>query len=446
MRTVLFVIFMWSVSLASAQGVADYDYIPDYTFEEVEDRISCIESEIPLHFNEKVKGFVDYFTIRDRPYTRQILNKTSLYFPLFESVFEKYGLPDELKYLAVVESGLRANAISHANAVGLWQFVSGTGRMYGLSNDWYLDERMDPYEATDAAARHLRDLYDMFDDWELALAAYNCGPGNVRKAIRRSGYKKSFWEIYRYLPRETRSYVPQFVAVCYALNYAPEHNLFPDNLSFTPEFDTVMVSQYFHLETFANQLNVCLDDLLALNPNIKRGAIPEGTKNFPLKVPLQLKKKIEENRIVLYDTVGKVGREQLDYLARNTPGSTYGRIKQVYRVRSGDVLGTIAQKYHVRISDLRAWNNLNGNLIRVGQYLKIWVLPTYSSSTKDLYASNARTKSSVSYEGKSIYNVRPGDTLWEIAKDHQFSIEKLKQMNNLQSNTIKPGQRLIISD
>ncbi len=446
MRTVLFVIFMWSVSLASAQGVADYDYIPDYTFEEVEDRISCIESEIPLHFNEKVKGFVDYFTIRDRPYTRQILNKTSLYFPLFESVFEKYGLPDELKYLAVVESGLRANAISHANAVGLWQFVSGTGRMYGLSNDWYLDERMDPYEATDAAARHLRDLYDMFDDWELALAAYNCGPGNVRKAIRRSGYKKSFWEIYRYLPRETRSYVPQFVAVCYALNYAPEHNLFPDNLSFTPEFDTVMVSQYFHLETFANQLNVCLDDLLALNPNIKRGAIPEGTKNFPLKVPLQLKKKIEENRIVLYDTAGKVGREQLDYLARNTPGSTYGRIKQVYRVRSGDVLGTIAQKYHVRISDLRAWNNLNGNLIRVGQYLKIWVLPTYSSSTKDLYASNARTKSSVSYEGKSIYNVRPGDTLWEIAKDHQFSIEKLKQMNNLQSNTIKPGQRLIISD
>ncbi len=159
---------------------------------EVADRISCIESEVSLEYNEKVKSFIDYFTVRDRPYTQEVLNKTALFFPIFEETLAKYNLPDELKFLSIVESGLRPNAISRANAVGLWQFMSSTGKMYGLNNDWYLDDRMDPYASTDAAARHLRDLYSMFDDWELALAAYNCGPGNVRKAIRRSGYKKNF--------------------------------------------------------------------------------------------------------------------------------------------------------------------------------------------------------------------------------------------------------------
>jgi len=444
MRILFLTILSLSFTAGAQQVSQQYDYIPDASYEEIADRIECIESEIPLHFNERVKAFIDYFTIRDRPYTREVMSRLDLFFPMFERAFEKYGVPAELKYLSIVESGLRPNAISRANAVGLWQFVSGTGRMYGLHNDWYLDDRMDPLEATDAAARHLRDLYSMFDDWELALAAYNCGPGNVRKAIRRSGYKKTFWEIYPYLPRETRSYVPQFVAVCYTINYAAEHNLFPERRDLQPDFDTLMVNQYFHLETFANQLNLCLDDLLELNPGIKRGALPEGTKNYALRVPLDLKEQVVQNRTFLYDTSSKVGREQLDYLARNTPGSTYGRVKQVYRVRSGDVLGTIAQRYHVRVSDIREWNNIHGSMIRVGQYLRIWVLPTYSSQTKDLYASSARTTVSASATGK-VHYVQPGDTLWEISNRSGVSIEKLKQINNLKSNTIKPGQQLIIS-
>ncbi len=427
----------------------NYDALPDVTYEEIEDRMACLEKTIPLVFNDRVRSFVDYFTIKNREYTVDVLNRKDRYFEIFEPILAKYNMPDELKYLAIVESGLRTNAISRANAVGPWQFISSTGKMYGLKGNWYVDDRMDPYKATDAAARHLQDLYNMFDDWELAMAAYNCGPGNVRKAIRRSGYKKRFWEIYRYLPRETRGYVPQFVAMVYVMNNAELHNLYPTQVEYQMEFDTVMVSQYFHLETFANQLDVCLDDLLSLNPDIKRGALPEGTRDYALKVPVELKDTIVANRSFLYDTASKVGKKELAYLARNTPGSTYGRQKQVYRVRSGDVLGTIARKYHVRISDIKKWNNLRSNLIRVGQRLAIWVLPTYNSQTKNLYATTARTNGARSstqpdLTGKKVYHVKSGDTLWSISQSTNQSIESLKERNQLKSNTIQPGQALII--
>ena len=374
-----------STCLVAQEELLAVDFIPDNTHDEVADRISCMEGEIPLNFNQRVMAFVDYFSIRDREYTRNIVRIKEQYFPIFSEILEKHGLPDELKYLSIVESGLRPNAISHANAVGLWQFISSTGKMYGLGHSWYIDERMDPWEATDAACRHLKDLYRMFDSWELALAAYNCGPGNVRKAIRRSGYKREFWEIYRYLPRETRSYVPQFVAITYLFNHLDLHNFSEEPDQFTPEWDTIMVSQYFHLETFGNQVNECVEDLLQLNPQIKRGALPEGTRNFALRIPADLKEEVVANRTFLYDTASKVGKAELEYLARNTPGSTYGKTRIVYRVRSGDVLGTIANRYHVRISDLRAWNGINGSMIRIGQRLNIWVLPSYNEQTKQLY-------------------------------------------------------------
>ena len=431
------------------------EVIPDNTYDEIADRMSCIEKEVPLVFNERVKAFIDYFAIKDREYTRDIIRKKELYFPLFSETLARHKMPDELKYLAIVESGLRPNAISRANAVGLWQFISSTGKMYGLHSNWYIDDRMDPEEATDAAARHLRDLYRMFDSWELALAAYNCGPGNVRKAIRRSGYKRDFWDIYRYLPRETRSYVPQFVAITYLFNHLEEHGFEEQPEIFYPEMDTIMISQYFHVETFCNQLGLCLDDMLLWNPQIKRGALPEGTKNFALKVPVEWKDEIVANRLQLYDTASKVGKKHLEYLARNTPGSTYGRQRLYYRVRSGDVLGKIARQYGVRVSDIRSWNRLRGNLIRVGQRLSIWVLPTYNSKTKNLYASSASAPKSkpqskslpnppTSITGSKTYTVKYGDSLWSISKSNNTSIEKLKQVNRLTSNTIKPGQSLVI--
>lgn len=441
------------IALASkGQEFALTEVMPDNTYDEMADRISCIENEVPLHFNERVKAFIEYFAVKDRNYTRDIILRKELYFPIFSETLAKYDMPDELKYLSIVESGLRPNAISRANAVGLWQFISSTGKMYGLHSDWYVDDRMDPYEATDAAARHLRDLYNMFDSWELALAAYNCGPGNVRKAIRRSGYKKEFWEIYRYLPRETRSYVPQFVAITYLFNHLDEHGFVEKPEHFAPVMDTVMVSQYFHLETFSNQLGLCLDDMLMWNPQIKRGALPEGTKNFTLRIPAEWKDSIISKRVALYDTASKVGKEHLDYLARNTPGSTYGRQRVYYKVRSGDVLGKIAGQYGVRVSDIRTWNRLSGNMIRIGQTLSIWVLPSYSSSTKDLYTSNRAASTNAAVEKKSsaasaagtLYTVRSGDSLWSISKNNNTTIEKLKQANKLASNTIKPGQSLLI--
>lgn len=428
------------------------EVIPDNTYAEIADRISCIQKDVPLVFNERVKAFVDYFAIKDRAYTRDIILKKERYFPIFSEALARYNMPDELKYLAIVESGLRPNAVSRANAVGLWQFISSTGKMYGLHSNWYVDDRMDPEESSDAAARHLRDLYRMFNSWELALAAYNCGPGNVRKAIRRSGYKRKFWEIYRYLPRETRSYVPQYVAITYLFNHLHEHGFSAQPEQFHPELDTILISQYFHVETFCNQAGLCLDDVLAWNPQIKRGALPEGTRNFGLKIPSDMKEGIVAKRSFLYDTASKVGKKQLEYLARNMPGSVYGRKKLVYRVKGGDVLGTIARQYGVRISDIRSWNGIRGNLIRVGQRLNIWVLPAYNSQTKKLYIASAASKpvsEKVVPKAPSIsagrrYVVQSGDSLWSISMSNNTSIEKLKKVNQLTSNVIKPGQSLVI--
>lgn len=451
----LFLVLLTCTFLFGQEAVEHEDIQIDTPYDLIEDRLSCIQQDIPLNFNNNVRAFIDYFTIRNREYTKSVIEKRDRFFPIFEEILAENKMPDELKYLSVVESGLRANAISRVGAGGLWQFMPSTGKMYRLQQSWYIDERMDPYKATQAACRYLKELYNMFDDWELALAAYNTGPGNVRRAIRRSGYKKSFWEIYRYLPRETRSYLPQFVAVLYTLNHLDEHNFVEHELAmeYNPEHDTIHVSSYFHLQTFADQLNLCVEDLITLNPQIIRGAIPEGTKAYPLKVPQDLKVQIDSSRAFLLDTASKVGKKELEYLARNTPGSTYGRTKQIYRVRSGDVLGTIASQYHVRVSDIRKWNNLNSNLIRVGQRLNIWVLPYYNGSTKSNYVVQNLPSSAPKTTAEepeliagNTYLVKYGDSLWSISKKFDnLSIEKLKKLNNLTSSRINPGQKLRIS-
>ena len=206
----------------------EYEYIPaEETPELVADRLACLQQTIPLNYTSNIQGFINFFTIRNREYTRLMLRRKDIYFPLFEEQLAKYNLPEELKYLSIIESGLNPRAVSRASAVGLWQFMSYTGRYFNLQHDWYFDDRMDPEKSTQAACRYLSQLYSMFHNWELALAAYNSGPGTVKRAIRRSGYKRTFWEIYNYLPRETRSYVPQFVAIIYAMNYANSSRICP---------------------------------------------------------------------------------------------------------------------------------------------------------------------------------------------------------------------------
>lgn len=418
---------------------ADLEYIPgDDSPSLIRDRLACIEGDIPLHYNERVHAFINYFTVKDRDYTRLMMRRKNLYFPIFERQLAKYGLPDELKYLSIIESALNPRAVSRVSAVGLWQFMSATGRFYGLHQDWYLDERMDPEKATDAACRYLRDLHRMFNDWELALAAYNTGPGNVRRAIRRSGYKKTFWEIYNYLPRETRSYVPQFVAMIYTLNYLDQHNFIDEGQEMLMAADTMVVSRYLHFETFAKLTGVCLDDLQKLNPSVKHNALPDATKPYLIYVPVLAKEQLEQNRLAILDSASKVGKKELEMLARNTPGSTYGRDRVVYKVRSGDVLGSIALRYHVRVSDIKKWNNLRSNTIRIGQRLNIWLKPSQAGTF-------ASAKTPTAIPDSKTYVVQPGDTLWDISRKFDgLTIEKLKSLNNLTSNKIHAGQKLVL--
>jgi len=412
----------------------------------VADRLGCLEQIIPLTYNNKVHAFIEYFTVRDREYTKSMLRRKDLYFPLFEKKLKEYNLPDELKYLSIIESALNPRAYSVAHAVGLWQFMSGTGRYLGLNNDWALDDRMDPEKATDAACRYLSQLYSIFHDWHLALAAYNSGPGTVRWAIRRSGYKKTFWEVYNYLPRETRSYVPQYIAIIYAINYAAEHNLYDDSREEIMRNDTLLVSKFFHFDTFSKLTGTCAEDLQYLNPTVKRNAIPEDGETRVIRVPQNAKEVLAQNRIAILDSVAN-GKKDWEATAKKISDNTYGRDRSVYYVRYGDVLGTIAQRFGVSVTNLKAWNNLRSNVIRTGQRLTIWVAPaaTQVPAKQTSAATPAAPSTSFLLDGGKTYIVQPGDTLWDISKKLQgVTIEKIKSLNNLKSSKLQPGQKLIV--
>ena len=450
MRLFFYFLIFFTTVVALAQADKEelyvYDYIPDVSDSLMEARLKAIEGEIPLHFNAEVKKYINFYTISRRDYARRMLNRSSKYFPLFEEYLERNNMPDELKYLSVVESGLNANAVSHAAAVGLWQFIYRTGRAYNLNSSWYIDDRIDPDRSTQAACDFFGYLNGYFGDWELALAGYNSGPGRVNRAIRYADGQRDFASIYKYLPNETKAYVPKFVAVTYVFNYAEEHNLYPDAPEFLPEYDTIHVSQYMHLETLSDQIKLCPEDLEALNPQIKHGAIPSTAKNYPLKIPIEYKDFIVQNRIELYDSASRVGQAELEKMAQNEIGAVAGRDRVVYTVKSGDVLGVIAERYHVRVSDIKKWNRLKGPMIRIGQKLKIWVLPKYKNAAKTKsVVAKTKTQLPSPKSGQKTHFVKNGDTLWDIGLDNKISIEKLKKLNNLSTNNIKPGQILIVS-
>lgn len=429
------------------QGILILDeYIPEIEYDQVAERISYINSSIPLSFNPKVFYFCEYYAQRDRAYVKKLLKRVNLYFPIFEKYLAKHNLPDELKYLTLFESGLNPRAKSRAGAVGLWQFMPATGRWLKLDQDWYIDERMDPEKATEAACLYLKDLYRQFGDWELALSAYNAGPGNVRKAIRRSGGLRDFWKIYPKLPRETRNYVPQFVAVNYIMNYLDVHNFVQDEYAFPLKSQPVSVSQFLNLEILAKELNVCLEDLELLNPAMKRNAVPEDAQDFTVNIPIDKYDYFQDYRGEILAACEASGQEELKKLSRNAPGSTYGRTLVYHRIRSGEVLGSIARRYSVRVSDLRTWNNIRGNMIRAGKRLKVYQAPTHQrlghlAVNENPDESGSAVVSSDKTNG-SIYRVRRGDTLWSISKSNGVSVGNLKNLNNLRSNKIKVGQEL----
>jgi membrane-bound lytic murein transglycosylase D len=430
-----------------------YDFIPDASYELIADRISCIKSEVPLTLNAQVKGFIDYFTIRDRNYTRMVLRRQHLYFPLFEKYLKKHGMPDELKYLAVVESGLNTRAVSRAGAVGLWQFMPATGRSFKLYQDAYIDDRMDPEKATEAACLYLKELYNMFNDWELALASYNAGPGNIRKAIRKAGGKKNFWAIYNYIPRETRAYVPQFVALTYVMNYPHEHNFWEQDYEYFMAHDTVHL-QGTDLELLASQLNICHEDIQKLNPSIKKNILP-GNRQVAIKLPTHVISTFAENRVAILDSAKVKPEVEKMVVASQTTTvqkTTTTQEKIIYKVKRGDALGSIASKHNVSLDQLRSWNNIKGSKILVGQNLVIWVNKTTTTPVGKPTVAQAKPAASPQAQANTSNNinvkyhqVQPGDTLWKISQRYEgLTVDKIKKLNNLKDNNIKVGQKLVI--
>lgn len=414
-----------------------YEYIPDFTYEEVNQRIKAMKSDMPFELNDKIFSFIQYFTVRNRDYTKMVLARKEKFFPLFEETLLKHEMPTEIQYLAIVESGLDPQIKSRVGAMGLWQFMPATGKMYGMNVNADVDDRMDPELSTDAAAKYLKSLYRMFGDWEVAMAAYNCGPGNVRKAIKRSGGKKTFWGIYNYLPKETRSYVPQVQAFLYLLNHLEEHNFSLEEPTYPIEYEKFRFDRALSLDKLSELTDICLKDLEELNPSVKNLTIPVSNRSMEVKIPRVKASFLKENLAWISDSLGN---QPAVLLASNTSATIIPVEKAVtnttnritYKVKSGDVLGSIASRHGVSVSQVKDWNNLNSNLIKVGQILYI-----HSDKPANMTTLAENT-------GQRTYTVRPGDSLWIISQKHSLSVEQIKRLNNLNSNNIKPGQKLII--
>ncbi len=419
-----------------------YEYIPDFTYEEVAKRIENMESEMDFELNDRIFSFIQYFTVRNREYMKMVLARKEQYFPMYEETMKDYGMPVEIQHLSIIESGLDPKIKSHMGAMGLWQFMPATGREYGMEVNPDIDDRMDPEKSTKAAAKYLKALYKMFGNWEVALAAYNCGPGNVRKAIRHSGGKNTFWGIYDYLPKETRSYVPQFQAMLYILNHLEEHNLHLEEPSYPMEYEQLNFDKTFQLKTLASLTEVCLKDLEKLNPSIKQGRVPESHRSMSIRIPKSKAFFIKENLAWISDSLSKAApilvasTSQVETATKgSSPQQTTSRI--AYKVKSGDAIGTIASRHGVTLTQIKQWNNLSSNLIKEGQILIIHSNSNLSSSKTIALNSDNPTSS-------KTYTVRPGDSLWMISQKHSLSIEQIKRLNNLNTTQIKPGQRLIV--
>jgi membrane-bound lytic murein transglycosylase D len=426
-----------------------FEYIPDFTYEQVARRVRAMDTGMSFELNERIFSFINYFTVRNREYTKMVLKRKDTYFPLFEETLAQYDMPDDIKFLAIIESGLNPRAKSRVGAMGLWQFMPATGKMYNLHVNYDIDDRMDPELSTEAAVKYLKSLYRMFGNWEMALAAYNCGPGNVRKAISRSGGKRTFWEIYNYLPKETRSYVPQFQAMMYVFHYAEEHNFILEDPSYPLVFDRIKFNQALDLEQLASISGICIEDLEELNPSIKNRLLPSSHQHYAIRIPKAKSDFIAENKDSFVDAVKLTSERtsELRLASNQGPSNRAASIPTVgggerisYRVKSGDALGKIAQMHGTSVENLKAWNNLSSNLIKVGQTLYIY---SGKPNTSNSLAQNSATTSPTS-DGK-YYTVQPGDSLWLISKKlNGLTVEQIKQMNNLNSNQIKPGQKLII--
>lgn len=375
-NTLDYMLQSWVIQRANSSNCRSSNDIVSVSDSVYKLRLSKMPYLMEMPFNTAVRSFIDLYTVRKRRQVEYMLGMSNYYFPIFEQVLGANNLPLELKYLSIIESALNTTIVSRMGAAGLWQLMIGTGRMYGLEINSLVDERLSPIKATNAAAHFLKDLYSIYGDWNLVIASYNCGPGNVNKAIRRSGGKRDYWAIYPFLPKETRGYVPIFIAANYSLHYASEHNLCPAVVNMPSLTDTVMIHQRIHLEQVASVLNLPIEEVRLLNPQYRKDIIPGNIKPYALCLPLNYANTFIDkiNEVISYkaDELINNRRSEIEILQAATTITPGGSGRVIYhKVKSGQSLGVIAAKYGISVSKLKKWNGIRGSNIRPGLRLKI---------------------------------------------------------------------------
>jgi len=431
-----------------------YDSVTEMSFESVEypelptdtlkARLEALSSKTPFNveYNPSLESVIKSYLKNRRELLERLMGLSEFYFPMFEKELDKYDIPLELKYLAVIESALKPRAKSRVGATGLWQFMFATGKMYGLNVSSYVDERSDPIKSTDAASKYLAKLYEIFGDWDLALAAYNSGPGNVTKAIRRSGGYQNYWNIRPFLPRETAGYLPAFLATMYIFEYAEEHGFKKQKPDFRyMETDTILIKQMITLDQVSELLDVPIEELQFLNPSYKLDIIPyiKG-EDYVLRLPRHAIGKFVNNEEIIYAYV----KSEFDKREKPLPQFFDSDTKTVYRVKSGDYLGKIARIYGVRVSQIKQWNGLRSNNISIGQRLTIY--PRNPSANLSLPQQNTKPKT-VEVNGKTTYKVQKGDSLWSISQKFPgVSVQNIKDWNDISGTKLTVGMTLIVSN
>jgi membrane-bound lytic murein transglycosylase D len=470
----IFIFQSASISICySQEEVADTtttvqaEVLPTVDGETIRQRLALLQSSVPLVYNEYVHSFVDFFTYRKPSFTKTMLERKNYFFPIFEEQLRKYNIPDEIKYLSLIESGLNPKAISYAGAAGLWQFMPKTGRIdFGLRVDKFIDERHHVLKSTEAACKYMKQLYNIFGNWELVLAAYNTGPGNVKRAIRKAG-GGGFWEIYPYLHKQTRSYVPQYVAMIYMMHYASDYGIFPDKDEVIPNSSPIMVSKYLNLTTFASLANIPYESLMMVNPHILTKELPENTHNLILSIPDSNYAYFDMNRQMILDSASKrvfpiinsiptitptndttemlagkvkngkksknnttneVGSDEKRILADNGPDEFEDVAKKKPKVKyhvikRGENLFQIASRYNVDMYDIKAWNNIKKSSdIKYGRKLKLYL--ENAAIKADVFAKNAE---------KDEENERKAISKQKLAKSNS----KIAKVDNKSEATAK---------
>ena len=448
------------------------------------ERLQALPTIIEMPYNDVVRSYINMYTGKRRGLVEQMLGLSIYYMPFFEQALEKEGMPLELKYLPVIESALNPDAVSPAGAAGLWQFMIGTAKDMGLTVNSLVDERRDPIRSSEAAARYLKQLYKAYGDWSLAIASYNCGPGSVNRALRRAGGgKKDFWDIYYYLPSETRGYVPAFIAANYVMNYYEDHNI-GKALSKRPVVtDTVMVKQDIYFEQISEVLGIPIEELKILNPQYRKNIIPGNTRPYALTLPskqcyayISSEDSIKNHKADVYRHRSEVNISD----ASDGYTTVEKRVTKSHRVRSRETISQVARKYGVTTSQIKKWNGLRSNKLKKNQVLKIYVTqrvkvpvenndrnkptapttpePDNSATTAQPDNSSTEVDESTTDETEVVepkpektvavkyHKVRRGETLGSIARRYGISVSQLKRWNGLRSNTAKVGTTLKVSN